>query len=305
MIKISKTRLLTILIVMFVLLCTTSCKSCFNKYEEMPNGITLTVSNKLKEHLLQSNLPTLHFDYNNVRVMIESDGAACFFVSNDQYELSDKFAQHISQYNKEQIYVVDEFIQEYDKGKATFDGKKLTLDSIDEFGAEQKFSKEYQLVVTNIDGTRYSYQFRTFVSEGKRYYIYRYSSNIGISMEQPLMVVKDKSGKNKLLLLALPYDTKYEVGPNSISLESLLEKDTYLEDKYSKFAYPESIKNEAETVRRDLIKNWYITYCNGTETDNGFEFSYYGAKFKLEFGITDAGNERNKDGFKIIYLGNL
>ena len=66
---------------MLVLLCTTSCKSCFNKYEEMPNGITLTVSNKLKEHLLQSNLPTLHFDYNNVRVMIESDGAACFFVS--------------------------------------------------------------------------------------------------------------------------------------------------------------------------------------------------------------------------------
>ena len=50
MIKISKTRLLTILIVMFVLLCTTSCKSCFNKYEEMPNGITLTVSNKLKDY---------------------------------------------------------------------------------------------------------------------------------------------------------------------------------------------------------------------------------------------------------------
>ena len=175
----------------------------------------------------------------------------------------------------------------------------------DEFGNEQKYSKEYQLVITNIDGTRYSYQFRTFVSEGKRYYIYRYSSNIGISMEQPLMVVKDTSGKNKLLLLALPYDTKYEVGPNSISLESLLEKDTYLDEKYSKFAYPESIKNEAETVRRDLIKNWYITYCNGTETETGFEFSYYGAKFKLEFGITDAGNERNKDGFKIIYLGNL
>jgi hypothetical protein len=253
--------------------------------------------------MIQTTYPTLHFDYDGVRVMMESDGAACFFVSNDQYELSDKFASHIKQYSKDQIYVVSEYTQEYDNGKATFDRKKLELDEVDEFGNEQKFSKEYQLVITNFDGTRYSYQFRTFVSEGKRYYIYRYSSNIGISMEQPLMVVKDTSGKNKLLLLALPYDTKYEVGPNSISLESLLEKDTYLEDKYSKFAYPESIKNEAETVRRDLIKNWYITYCNGTETDNGFEFSYYGAKFKLEFGITDAGNERNKEGFKITYLG--
>ena len=25
--------------------------------------------------------------------------------------------------------------------------------------------------------------------------------------------------------------------------------------------------------------------------------------FKVEFGFTDAGNERNKDGFKITYLG--
>lgn len=289
---------------MFVLLCTTSCKSCFNKYEEMPNGVTLQISEKLKKHMIQTTYPTLHFDYNGVRVMMESDGAACFFVSNDQYELSDKFASHIKQYSKDQIYVVSEYTQEYDSGKATFDGEKLKLDDVDEFGNEQKFSKEYQLVITNFDGTRYSYQFRTFVSEGKRYYIYRYSSNIGISMEQPLMVVKDDSGANKLLLLALPYDTKYEVGPNTINLESLIEKETYLDEKYQKFAYPESIKNEAETVRRELIKSWYVKYCNGKDTENGFIFEYYGAKFKLEFGITDAGNERNKDGFKLVYLNN-
>ena len=34
-----------------------------------------------------------------------------------------------------------------------------------------------------------------------------------------------------------------------------------------------------------------------------FVFEYYGASFKVEFGITDCGNERNKEGFKLTYIG--
>lgn len=304
MIKISKIRLSIIFLVVILLFTTSSCTSCINKYTEMPNGVTLNVSSEIKEHLIQETLPSLHFDYNGVRVMMESHGSACFFVSNDQYILSDKFEKHLSKYSKEQIYVVSEVDQEYDEGKAIFDGKKLTLDNVDEFGNEQKFSKEYQLVITEKEGTRYSYQFRTFVSEGKRYYIYRYSSNMGISMEQPLMVVKGEDGKNKLVLVALPYETKYEVGPNNIKLSALLEKDTYLDEKYSKYAYPDSIKDLSDNERREKITSWYETYCNGHLNNNDeFIFEYYGISFKVEFGITDAGNERNKDGFKITYLG--
>lgn len=304
MIKISKIKVLSILLVVIILLFSSSCTSCFNKYEEMPNGVTLNVSNKVKDYIVQETLPSLHFDYNGVRVMMESSGSACFFVSNDQYELSDKFGSHLSQYSKEQISVVSCIDQEYDDGKAMFDGKKLPLDEYDEFGNEQKYSKEYQLVITNFDGTRYSYQFRTFVSDAKRYYIFRYSSNMGISMEQPLMVIKGEDGKNKLVLLALPFETKYEVGPNNIKLEALLEKETYLDEKYYKYAYPDSIKDLADDERREKVMSWYSTYCNGHLNENNeFTFSYYGANFKVEFGISDAGNERNKEGFKITYLG--
>ena len=304
MIKISKIRLSILLLVVVLLFTSTSCTSCFNKYEEMPNGVTLNVSSEIKDYLIQETLPSLHFDYNGVRVMMESHGSACFFVSNDQYVLSDKFGEHLSKYSKEQIYVVSVIDQEYDKEKAVFDGKKLTLDEKDEFGNEQKYSKEYQLVITDKDGTRYSYQFRTFVSEGKRYYIFRYSSNMGISMEQPLMVIKGDDNKNKLALVALPFETKYEVGPNNIKLEALLEKDTYLDEKYSKYAYPDSIKDLADNERREKVMSWYRTYCNGRLNENNeFIFEYYGVSFKVDFGITDAGNERNKDGFKITYLG--
>ena len=304
MIKISKIRLSIILLIVVLLLTSTSCTSCINKYTEMPNGVTLNVSSKIKEHLVQTSLPSLHFDYDGVRVMMESNGSACFFVSNDQYVLSDKFAKHLSKYTKDQIYVVSAVDQEYDEGTAMFDGKKLKLDEKDEFGNEQKYSKEYQLVITEKEGTRYSYQFRTFVSENKRYYIYRYSSNMGISMEQPLMVIKGDDNKNKLVLVALPFETKYEVGPNNIKLEALLEKDTYLDEKYSKYAYPDSIKDLSDNDRREKVMSWYRTYCNGRLNENNeFIFEYYGVSFKVDFGITDAGNERNKDGFKITYLG--
>ncbi len=304
MIKISKIRLSILLLVVVLLFTSTSCTSCFNKYEEMPNGVTLNVSSEIKDYLIQETLPSLHFDYNGVRVMMESHGSACFFVSNDQYVLSDKFGEHLSKYCKEQIYVVSELEQEYDEGKAIFDGKKLDLDNVDEFGNEQKYSKEYQLVIANSDGTRYSYQFRTFVSGGKRYFIFRYSSNMGISMEQPLMVLKGENNKNKLALVALPYETKYEVGPNNIKLEALLEKDTYLDEKYYKYAYPDSIKDLSDTARIEKIKDWYKTYCNGHLNENNeFVFEYYGVSFKVEFGITDCGNERNKEGFKLTYIG--
>lgn len=304
MIKISKIRIICVVLALIIVCFGSSCTSCINKYEEMPNGVTLNVSSEIKEYLIQKDLPSLHFDYNGVRVMMESQGSACFFVSNNQYELSDKFAEHLSQYSKDQITVVSSLAQSYDHEEAIFDGKKLPLDDVDEFGNPQEFSNEYQLVITNIDGTRYSYQFRTFYSGGKRYYIYRYSSNMGISMEQPLMVLPGSDGKNKLALIALPYETKYEVGPTNIKLEALIEKDTYIDEKYYKFAYPNSIKDLADSDRREKVKEWYKTYCNGYEDANGvFSFSYYGAIFQVEFGITDAGNERNKDGFKLVYIG--
>ena len=304
MIKISRIRIISLLLIFVLLLSTSSCTSCINQYVEMPEGVTLNVSNTIKEHLIQENLPSLHFDYNGVKVMMTSNGSACFFVSNDQYILSDKFGEHLSKYSKNQICVVSCIDQEYDKGKAMFDGKKFTLDTTDEFGNPKEYSKEYQLVITDLDGTRYSYQFRTFVSNSKRYYIFRYSSNMGISMEQPIMVIKGENNKNKLVLVALPYETKYEVGPNTIKLEALLEKDTYIDEKYYKYAYPNSIKDLADNQRREKVMAWYETYCNGHYNENNeFVFDYYGANFKVEFGFTDCGNERNKEGFKISYLG--
>lgn len=297
--KISKIKhLLLIGLVVFTL----SLTSCTNKYEVMEDGVNLTVSKELQKYMVQTTLPSLHFDYDNVRIMIEAGGAACFFVQNDQYELSDHFAEHLKRYTADQIFIVAEADQTYDEGKAKFDGKDLPLDETIENGTEQKYSKEYQIVAVNTDGSRYSYQFRTFVSNKKRYYIYRYTSNIGISLEQSLMVI-DGEKENKLVLVPLPYDTTYQVSPVNIELKSLINKDTYTDERYSKYPYPNALKDLSEVEIKTKITDWYIKYCNGTIVQDELYIEYYGAKFKVIFGVEDAGNERNKKGFQLVYLG--
>lgn len=300
MTKISKKIKYFLILIICMLASLTSC-SCSNEYEEMENGVTIRVSDNMQKHMLNTSLPTLHFDYNGVRIKEESSGAACFFVQNDQYKLSDKFAEHLKQYNKDQIFIISEEEQEYDDGKANFGKDKLDLDDFDEFGNKQKYSKEYQIVAVNNDGTRYSYQFRTFVSGGKRYFIFRYSSNMGISMEQSVQVINQNP--NKLVLVALPFDTKYEVSLSSLEEEKLIDKDTYTDERYSKYAYPDYLSNYDDQTKQQMIKDWYKLYCNGRDEGNDFVFDYYGVKFKVIFGITDAGVDRNKKGFQLVYMG--
>ena len=108
----------------------------------MPNGVTLNVSTQIKEHLVQETLPSLHFDYDDVRVMMESSGSACFFVSNDQYELSDKFAQHISQYNKEQIYVNQEILKLSKELDIPYLAFNFPIDSCLDCGYQGEFNAE-------------------------------------------------------------------------------------------------------------------------------------------------------------------
>ena len=62
MIKISKIRVFCIVLAVVIVMLSSSCTSCINKYEEMPNGVTLNVSNKVKDYIVQESLPTLHFD---------------------------------------------------------------------------------------------------------------------------------------------------------------------------------------------------------------------------------------------------
>ena len=169
----------------------------------------------------------------NVNVSTSSTKASVVFVNNDFYQLSDAWAAHLAEYKADQIIVISASEQTNDKGDAKFGGDYLDLDAYDENGEPQKYSIEYRIACWDNTGTRYSYQYRSFVSGGKRYYVYCYTTSLTITMEQSLIVVQ-VDGKNKLLLAPLPYDTKYEVSGN-LNIDSLLKKDEYANEFYYKF----------------------------------------------------------------------
>ena len=299
MIKISK--ILLIITLFFSIFIMTSCDDNVYEYE---NGIDIHVSDELIPYMMyQNELPVLHFDYDNVKCYVENSGSSIFFVHNDSFILSEKFSEHLKRYNEDQIFVLACEEQTIDHKTGLFNGEKLLLDETDPFGNKQEYSKEYQIVCVDetLNGTRYSYQYRLFYSQNKSYYSFRYSSNIGISLEQSLMVVK-KDGKNQLVLLPIPYDIKYEVSFTTAKLKNLVEKDTYLNEKYYKFAYSDMFNEYSIEDRDQMIIDWYKRYCNLEEVNNEYLIHYCGATFKVIFGYNDCGKDQNKTGFKLEFV---
>ena len=147
------------------------------------------------------------------------------------------------------------------------------------------------MIITLEDGTRISCSYRTFTSNGKKYYAYTYAENMMIMLEQPFMVIR-RDNQNKIVLLPLPYDTKYTVSGTNTKPETILNKDTYVDtltdsDCYT-FCYPaywyNQTTNEEELI--NLAKDWNKKHCSGEDTIDGFIITYLGVKFKIEFNLT-------------------
>ena len=279
--------LLGIMLLLFILV--TGC-SDLKSYD---GGVTLTIPDEIKNYMNYiGELPSRHFDYDGpVKVAKSSSSNYYIFGGNDQYVFSEKFGEHLEKYMGNSIITENTPAYDEKEGKTNFAGKTVPIDSP---------SEEIMMVTWDETGTRYSYQYRTFVSNGKRYYAFWYTTNIIISMELPLMV-KKVDNQNRLFLLSLPYDTKYDVSP-ALELKKLVKKDTYLDESYYIFQYPNyltlTLKCQNEEERQNAIKDWYRTYCFGHEENGKFVFTYLGINYELSFGVYKQGNP----GFKLSII---
>lgn len=248
-------------------------------------GVTLEVPEEIREKMnYQGDLPSRFFNYGApLKVAKSSTSSYYIFGGNDQYEFSTKFGEHLEMYKVNSIITYNKPAYDEKEGKTNFAGKTMPIDSP---------SEEIMMVTWDDTGTRYSYQYRTFVSNGVRYYAFWYTTNIIISMELPLMV-KKIDNKNRLFLLSLPYDTKYDVSP-ALDLKKLINKDTYLDESYYLFQYPNyltlTLKCQTEQERQNAIKDWYRMYCLGREENGKFIFTYLGIDYELSFGFFKQGN---------------
>lgn len=290
------------LILLSVMLFTISSCKIQNKYETYENGYDITIGEDIKPYLLYPNsIPILHFDMKNVNVSTTSTNYQLVLVSNNYELVSDAWEQHLKN-NVSDYIVLENSIQSREDEVAKFGDSNKTLDEFDEFGKKQDYSREIRMVAWTNDGTRYSYQFRTFVSGGKRYYAFCYSTPLTMALEQSVMVVK-VNNENRLLLIPLPFDTKYEVSASNLELDSLINKSTYLDEKYYTFYFPSSLDNKNLDEKITLVSNWYQQYCNGRIENDELIIDYAGAKFKIIFNVTkEDGNGQKHDAFKLTYI---
>ena len=299
-------KLSILLLIIIGLMTLQGCK-IRNESKNYPNGFDITVSEELVEYFIyKESIPKLHFDFNNVNVTTTSVNSHYILVNNDFYKASDAWEKHLSMYDKDEMLIIQQLDQTDDKGSAKFGSENLKLDEVDEYGKEQVCSKEIRMVAWNkeTNGTRFSYQHRTFVSGGKRYYIYCYSTSLSVCLEQSLMVVR-VNNQNKLLLVPLPYDTKYEVSGSNLTIDALVNKDTYLATRYRRFAYPSYLSNYSLDEKIAKVKEWYTTYCDGYILGDMFIINYAGARYEVKFNVTkkDSSTGDELDAFELLYLG--
>lgn len=295
-----------------------SCNLFKNKYTTMENGVDLSIPEEWKEHFIYpNNVPSLHFGYDGINVLESSTKDHYTFVENDFYEISDAWEKFLIEFKDD--YIITKATKQMNETvSARMGGEFLPLDGEMKDPAnptrmiKQECSMEYLLVAFGSDGTRYSCSFRTFVSGGKRYYGYAYTGNLEIKLNMPLMVIEDGEVK-KLLLLPLPFDTKYTVS-NNTRIEALLKKATYLKEDNYIFDYPTTYSKTDYVIDGDdtpkkeytleqkqkFIEEWYIKYCNGKYVDDVLYIEYAGARYTVNF---DAG--ANKEAFSLKYIGAL
>lgn len=293
-----------LLFLFMISLTLTSCKCRLtNDYKVMPEGVDITVKEEFLNHMLRKDtVPVIHFDYNNVRISENlSDNSIVYFVQNDQLALSDAFGKHLSQYTPNQL-IEARVVERDEKGKAILGKDRYPID-------EGTKSLEKIVIATRSDGTRVSYSYRTFTSGGKVYYAYTYIENMSIALEMPFMTVID-SNVRKLVLLPLPYDTKYIVGGRNLDVEKIITKDEYLNTTEENFyifnysPYLQSITTDKDELI-NLVKDWYIKYCNGHVEDDQFVIEYLGVKFSINFDMQKLNNttEKVEPAYKINYIG--
>lgn len=299
-----------------------SCKLDLNEHRTMEHGVDITIPDDWKTHFMYpESVPSLHFGYDGINVLASSTADHYTFVKNDFRKISDAWEAFLIPFKDD--YIITKATKQMNETmSARLGSEYLPLDEMMEdpnnpgHFIKQESSMEYLMVCFGSDGSRYSCSFRTYVSGNKRYYGYAYTGNLEIKLNMPIMVYKDPTtNEKKLLLLPLPFDTKYTVS-NNARLEAILKRDSYLDESNYIFDYPETYHKDHYVIGRSdketkeekhkyeldekivFIEEWYKKYCAWEEIDEMLYVEYAGARFMVNF---DAGS--GKEAFSLKYVG--
>lgn len=267
-------KLLIVILFMVVML-----SGCFkNEYIEHEGSLTLTIREEYAKEMHYENIPSYTFVFEGI---IKTNNNVpqpyyTIFQGNDDFHLSEQINNLFIKYkDKMEIMVVEE--DESDKER--LNRRDSEGNAIPEYLDTDDGKVYLEVAFIELEnGMKLSLDYRHFISGGVDYYVWRYQSNISMTLYYPLMVVEEQ-GQKEIVLLTLPNRIKYQVGPQ-LKIVNIMKDPDYLEDGKYTLGYLEDIETPA--AKKQHVIDYYIEDMGGVYIGEHIHFEYLGVKFSVE-----------------------
>ena len=264
-------KILLLIVLSFSSLFLVAC----NEVEPNENSVTLYLTESFQDLINYEEIPSFTLNFNGTLNTISNVNKTYYtvFSNNDDKILSDAISELLSAYEGKVEYVV---VNEDEVSKRKFSIiENGELKNIDMPCDDNKVYDEVAYIALD-NGLKLTIDYCRFVSDGKTYYTWRYSSSIAMYLYYPVMTILNDSQK-ELVLLTLPNKVALHVGPE-LKLASILTKEEYLDSSMYSFNYA---SGETLEEKKACVVEYYQDYNYEKIDDTSFYFTYLNNKFKL------------------------
>jgi len=286
-----------ILIIILLLVITLS--GCFKNTNIEHNGsLTLSIRDEYAEQMHYDELPIFTFEFEGTIYTSDNTPQPYYviFRGNNDFHLSEQISKLFDKYADRMEVVV---IETKESTTERLNNRDEEGEAIPEFLATDDGKRYYEVAFIELEnGMKLSLDYRRFVSGGKNYYVWRYESNISMTLYYPLMVVEN-FGEKEIVLLTIPNRISYQVGPQLKIVNIMKDPDYLLDAKYT-LSYElyspqeDAIDNRTTAEKQQYVIDYYINDCGGEFVSEDIYFTYLGNNFSVVL---------LEDYFTIRYMG--
>lgn len=274
-------KLLMILLIGFLLLLS----GCRNVVKPNEGQITLYLDEEFTQYMNYEEIPSFTLTFSGVINTSDVDRIKTYqtiFASNDDLKLSGIISDLFNRYQNRMEVVIVEVLENrktarlntYEDGEL----KQLNYPTDDE-------KEYYEVAYIDLEnGLKLTLDYRRFISNGINYYVWRYTSLIGMSIYYPLMVINN-NGTKEFVILTLPNLVTFQVGPQLKAKNVINDKNYLASPTFYSFEYLD--KFETFDEKKQYVIDYYVNGYEGYFEGDKLLFTYLGVKFKVTFNDTN------------------
>jgi hypothetical protein len=259
---------------------------CFkNQNIEHVNSLTLTIRDEYAKQMHYDELPNFTFEFEGTIYTSDNTPQPYYviFRGNNDFHLSEQISKLFERYADRMEVVL---IETKESTTERLNNRDEEGEAVPEFLETDDGKRYYEVAFIELEnGMKLSLDYRRFVSGGKNYYVWRYESNISMTLYYPLMVVEN-FGEKEIVLLTIPNRISYQVGPQ-LKIANIMKDPDYLLDgkytlSYDLYTPKEDVLDERTTAeKQQYVIDYYINNFSGEFVGEDIYFSYLGNNFSV------------------------